>query len=124
MAKTTNYGARLELRVSSKLKINFESFCREYSRKRSDALRDALQDYMMKATLRERLLTHLQEQRFYMHFKDFYGKIPNDLKQVFEDFLGPEEETLVKETPMQLLGALRVITERGIKALKIRAKLT
>lgn len=120
MAK--DYGARFDIRVEPELKKAFQEFCKQKRLKISDAGREALGEYINSIKFRDAFLEHLQDIDFYRNFSTFYEILPDPFKKDFEDFLGPEEESLVNRTPKQLLGILKVITIQGQKALDKKCK--
>jgi hypothetical protein len=118
MKKQRKYEARIELRIDSKLRDKFESFCKDRELNKSIAGRDALAQYMNEVILRDIILSHIQEKKFYQLFKSFYRTLPVQLKKSFDNLLEQEEVKLVMDTPVICLKNIKVLTEKGEKALQ------
>lgn len=112
------YRARFDLRVEPELRNLFQEYCKEKKLTISDAGREALEIYVSTKKFKESFLEYIQNPEFFSGFNAFYENLPCDIKNEFEEFLGPEEEKLVAKTPKQLLKVLRVVTNRGQKAIE------
>lgn len=112
------YNDRLDLRLNGDHKEKFREFCKKHNITLSDAGREALDIYMDSRTFITAIVENIQDPKFFKIFKKFYDALVPDIKEPFDNLLGPEEEKLIKEAPIQLLRGIRVVTPTGKKALK------
>lgn len=110
--------SRFELRINTDLKRKFNKFCKDQNINLSEAVRQAITGYMSSKPFIYSLIEYLQDQRFYDSFVQFYITLPSELKLKLDELLGSEEETLVMKAPPQILKNVKVITNRGNKALE------
>jgi hypothetical protein len=93
------------------LKERFRGYCSKNNITLSDAVRDALNTYPFYKTFIEAIVENIQDPKFFRKFKSFYEFLPLDIKKLFDNLVGPEEDKLINETPPQLLKNLKVITK-------------
>ena len=129
-----NLSARIDLRINSKFKKSFVTFCKENNIKTSDAARESLQQYMELGDFKKQLFEFLHKYPdARKKFKEFYNKIPPvfikgencyDIGNWFDDLLGSEEIKLIKNTPVILLSGIQdmILTGPGEEALRERMK--
>ena len=122
-SKKSPVSDRIDLRIDPNLKKDLLKFCESYQETTSDCTRRAIEQYITWGSFKNKLLEYLHKNaESRKKFMVFFESCPLTIKDWFESLLGPEEKSLIENTPPVLFNSISkfLITEFGRKALELK----
>jgi hypothetical protein len=113
----SGFDSRIEFRIDSDTKEEVISFCSSKNLDISEFCRDALNNRMKEKKLTNLIIRYLQKDNFFNIFRTFYHQCPPEIAIILESMVGFEEEKLIEQMPNEFLSSIKVISEKGKKAL-------